>query len=219
MKLIKLEYLQIKKNYMEITIEQETIFNPVTGEKLLVLESTAEVFKMGFSISPRSEIAGEHVHPFQEQTVLVTAGELHCRIDGVNHVLCAGESATIPAGARHFQSNPTAFEARAIEEYHPAGRIHDFFGVLFTLAQEGKTNRKGIPKPLIGAALMAEFKDTVRVPALGLRLLFGLLAPVSRLLGYRQTIRNYIEKFETADECAALSNSIFTPVTPRTEKV
>ncbi len=204
---------------MENIIEQETIFNPVTGEKLLVLESTPEVFRMGFSIDPHSEIAGEHIHPFQEQSVQVTAGELHCRIDGVTSVLRAGDSATIPAGARHFQSNPTDTEARAIEEYRPAGRIHNFFRVLFTLAQEGKTNRKGVPNPLIGAALVAEFKDTVRVSSLGLRLLFGLLAPVSSLLGYRQTIRNYIEKFETAGERAASSSSAFKPITLKTEKV
>ena len=204
---------------MEIIIEQETIFNPVTGEKLLVLESTEEVFRMGFSIDPHSEIAGEHIHPFQQQSVQVTAGELHCRIDGVTSVLRAGDSATIPAGARHFQSNPTDTEARAIEEYRPAGRIHNFFRVLFKLAQEEKTNRKGVPNPLIGAALVAEFKDTVRVSSLGLRLLFGLLAPVSSLLGYRQTIRSYIEKFETTDERAALSSSAFKPITLKSEKV
>ena len=204
---------------MEITLEKEIIFNPVTGEKLLVLESTAEVFRMGFSIDPRSEIAGEHIHPFQEQTVVVTAGELHCRINGVNSALRAGDSATIPAGARHFQSNPTDFEARAIEEFRPAGRIHNMFRVAFTLAQEGKTNRKGVPHPLIGAAFIAEFKDTVRVSSIRLRLLFGLLAPVSSLLGYRQTIRNYIEKFEIADERAALSNSVFKPLMRRAGKV
>jgi quercetin dioxygenase-like cupin family protein len=204
---------------MENTLEKEIIYNPVTGEKLLVLESTAEVFRMGFSIDPHSEIAGEHIHPFQEQSVQVTAGELHCRIDGVTSVLRAGDSATVPAGARHFQSNPTDTEARAIEEYRPAGRIHNFFRVLFTLAQEGKTNRKGVPNPLIGAALVAEFKDTVRVSSIGLRLLFGLLAPVSSLLGYRQTIRDYIERFETTDERTALSNSIFESLSARTEKV
>ena len=204
---------------MEITIEKETIYNPITGEKLLVLESTEEVFRMGFTIDPHSEIAGEHIHPFQQQTVVVTAGELHCRIDGINHVLRTGDSATVPAGGRHFQSNPTSAEARAIEEYRPAGRIHNMFRVLFTLAQEGKTNRKGVPHPLIGAAFIAEFKDTVRVSSFGLRLLFGLLAPVSRLLGYRRTIRGYIEKFESADERAALSNSIFQPVTLEMEKV
>lgn len=204
---------------MEITTEKETIYNPVTSEKLLVLESTAEVFKMRFSINPYSEIAGEHIHPFQQQKVTVTAGELHCRIDGVNHILRAGDSATVPAGARHFQSNPTSAEARAIEEYRPAGRIHNFFRVLFTLAQEGKTNRKGVPKPLIGAALVAEFKDTVRVSSPYLRLLFDALAPVSRLLGYRETIRHYVENFEAADERAVLSKTTFKPFMRRAEKV
>jgi len=204
---------------MEITIEKETIYNPITGEKLLVLESTEEVFRMGFTIDPHSEIAGEHIHPFQQQTVVVTAGELHCRIDGINHVLRTGDSATVPAGARHFQSNPTSVEARAIEEYRPAGRIHNLFRVLFTLAQEGKTNRKGVPNPLIGAALMAEFKDTVRVSSPYLRLLFGALAPLACLLGYRQTIRSYVEKFERADERAALSNSVFKPLMQKAEKV
>jgi len=203
---------------MEITTEQETIYNPITGEKLLVLESTAEVFKMEFSIEPHSEIAGEHIHPFQEQTVLVTKGELHCRIDGVDSVLRAGDSATVPAGARHFQWNPTDTEARAIEEYRPAGRIHNLFRVLFMLAQEGEINRKGIPKPLIGAAFMAEFKDTGRPSSIGLRLLFGLLAPVSRLLGYRETIRNYIEKFETADKRVPSSSYTFKPITLKMEK-
>lgn len=181
---------------MKITSEKEIIFNPVTGEKLVVLESSAEIFKVEFSIDPRSEIAGEHLHPFQQQKIFVTSGELHCRINGVNHVLFAGDTATIPAGAPHFQSNPTGTEARAIEEHRPAGRIHIFFRVLFALAQEGKTNRRGIPKPLIGAAFVAEFKDTVRASSVGLRILFGALAPISRLLGYRRTIRRYIENFE-----------------------
>lgn len=202
---------------MEFTTEQETIFNPVTREKLLVLESTADVFKMGFSISPRSEIAGEHVHPFLEQTITVTAGELHCRIDGKPRVLNAGDAATVPAGARHFQANPTDFEARAIEEYRPAGRMHIFFRVLFTLAQEGQTNRRGIPKPLIGAAFVAEFADTVRPSSFGWRMLFGVLAPLSRLLGYRKTICRYIERFEKADRRIALSRS--TGNSARMEKV
>lgn len=204
---------------MENIIEQETIYNPVTGEKLLVLESTEEVFRMGFAIEPHSEIAGEHIHPFQQQSVTVTKGELHCRIDGVTSVLRAGDSATIPAGARHFQWNPTDREARAIEEYRPAGRIHSLFRVLFTLAREGKTNRKGIPKPLIGAAFMAEFKDTGRPSSVGLRLLFGVLAPLARLLGYRKTIRNYVEKFEMANERAALSKPAFKTIMPKAEKV
>ncbi len=173
---------------------------------------------MGFSINPHSKIAGEHFHPFQEQTIIVTVGELHCTIDGKNHVLRAGESVTIPAGARHFQWNPTDTETQAVEEYRPAGRIHNFFRVLFKLAEEGKTNQKGIPDPLIGAALTAEFKDTVRVSSVYLKILFSVLAPFSQWLGYRQTIRNYIEKFEAADNRAKLSSLIFMPVMSKVKK-
>lgn len=183
----------------------------MSGEKLVVLESSAEVFKVEFSIDPRSEIAGEHLHPFQQQKIFVTSGELHCRINGVNHILFAGDTATIPAGAHHFQSNPTDVPARAIEEHRPAGRIHSFFRVLFALAQEGKTNRRGIPKPLIGAAFVAEFKDTARASSVGLRILFGALAPISRLLGYRRTIRRYVERFEAAERRHAPPNFTLKP--------
>jgi quercetin dioxygenase-like cupin family protein len=204
---------------MEIRLDKEIIFNPVTSERLLVLESTADIFKMGFSIDPHSEIAGEHFHPSLEQTILVTAGELHCSVNGKNHALRVGESVTVPAGARHFQWNPTDTEAWAIEEYRPAGRMHNFFRVLFKLAQEGKTNHRGIPHPLIGAALTAEFKDTVRVTSPGLRLLFGVLAPFSRLLGYRKTIRGYIATFEMADKRAVATGSNLMPFVSKTEKV
>jgi quercetin dioxygenase-like cupin family protein len=196
---------------MQIRLDKEIIFNPVTSERLFVLESTAEVFKMGFSIDPHCEIAGEHFHPSLEQTILVTAGELHCSVNGKNHALRAGESVIVPAGARHFQWNPTNTEAWAIEEYRPAGRMHSFFRVLFKLAQEGKTNHRGIPHPLIGAALTAEFKDSIRVTSLGLRLLFGVLAPFSRLFGHRKTIRGYITKFEMADKRATERNFTFKP--------
>ena len=205
--------------YMEIKLEKEVIFNPVTSERLLVLETNEDVFKMGFSINPCSEIAGEHFHPFQEQRILVTGGELHCTIGGKNHVLRAGESATIPPGVRHFQHNPTAAVTTAVEEYRPAGKIHNFFRVLFKLAAEGKTNRKGVPNPLIGAALMAEFKDTVRASSLGLRMLFSALAPLSRLLGYRKTIRTYVEKFEAADRRPEFSRTMVIPILRQSKKI
>lgn len=180
-------------------MNKETIHNPVTGETLYVLESTTEVFCIEYTIDPGSSIAAEHIHPFQEQTVYVIQGELGCRVNGVDSVLRVGDSAKIPAGTPHFQWNPTDTEARAIEEIRPAGRIHNLFRVAFTLAREGKTNRKGVPKPLIGAALVAEFRDVARPTAIGLRLLFDMLGPISYLLGYRRIIREYIAKFEAND--------------------
>lgn len=180
-------------------IRNEIIHNPVTGETLYVLESTDEVFRFEFEIDPGCEIAAEHVHPELEQTIRVVEGELRCRMEGVERTLTAGESVVVPAGTAHFQWNPTNTTTRAIEEYRPAGDAHNFFRVAFGLARDGHTDRKGVPKPLIGAALLSEFDGFVRPTSIYLRILFRVLGPVSRLLGYDCTIAKYLARFEKQD--------------------
>src|SRR5688572_14924688 len=173
-------------------MQNETIYNPVTGERLYVLESTEEVFRFEYAIEPGAEIAAEHVHPNVERRIHVVEGTLGCRIDGVERMLRAGESATIPAGAAHFQWNPTDAPTRATEEYRPAGEAHDFFRVAFALARDGHTDRKGVPAPLIGAALLSEFKGFVRPTSMYLRVLFAVAGPVSKLLGRDRVIHKYL---------------------------
>jgi quercetin dioxygenase-like cupin family protein len=152
-------------------IYKERIDNPVKGETLYVLESNEQVFRIEFAIDPHSSIAAEHIHPSQQQTIHVIEGALGCRINGQTRFLGVGESTVIPAGSSHFQWNPTNLHARAIEEIRPAGKAHNFFRVLFTLAREGRTNGKGIPTPLIGAAFAAEFADFVIPRSFPLRML------------------------------------------------
>jgi quercetin dioxygenase-like cupin family protein len=167
----------------------EILENPVTGETMRILESTPQAFRVEYVLRPHGEIPGEHFHPGQEQRISILSGEMHLRIDGKHKIVRAGESAIIPAGTCHFQWNPCDSEAVVIEELHPAGRLHDFFKVLFRLAQNGKTDAKGFPSPLIAAALFAEFQDSFRLASLGPRLLFAMLAPISSVLGYRHEIR------------------------------
>lgn len=69
--------------------------------------------------------------------------------------------------------------------------MHEFFATLFNLAKDGKTNSKGYPSPLLGAALMSEFKDSIRPAPLPLRLLFGALAPLAEALGYKRLLKKY----------------------------
>jgi quercetin dioxygenase-like cupin family protein len=170
----------------------EILENPITGERLRILESTPERFKAQYSLHPHGEIPGEHFHPGQEQRVTVLSGEMHLRVDGEHRVLRAGESATIPPGGHHFQWNPCDSEVVAIEEMCPAGRVHEFFSVLFHLARDGKTDSRGNPSLLLTAALFSEFKDTVRDASLGGRLLLDLLAPIASALGYRRQLERYL---------------------------
>lgn len=173
-------------------MNEEILENPVTGESMRVLESSAETFKAQYSLRPHGEIAGEHLHPNGVQRISVLSGEMHLRIEGEHRIVRAGETATVPAGARHFQWNPCDSEAVVVEEIRPAGRTHEFFKVLFGLARDGRTDAKGYPPLLLSAALFSEFGDAVRPGPLGLRLLFGLLTPVASALGHRRELEKYL---------------------------
>ena len=166
--------------------------NPVTGERLRVLGSTPERFRVHYALRPRSEIAGAHFHPGKEQEGTALADEMHLRIDGRHCVLRAGESTTVPLGAHHFQWNPGDVEVVAIEEVRPAGRLHEFFAALFGLARDGRCDAHGRPSLMLNAILFAEFRDCVRHAPLGTRLLLDALAPLASALGYRQQLRPYL---------------------------
>ncbi len=180
-------------------MNNEIIHNPVTGETLRVLESNEDVFRVEFTIKPGGEIAGEHLHPFQDQSIFVLEGKLGVRIGETNYIMSAGAAKVIPAGTPHFQWNADDGETRAVEQFRPAGRAHDMFRVVFALARDGHTDSKGVPKPMIGAAFVSEFKDVLRPTSTKLRLFFAILGPLSQVLGYRRVIREYIDRFKQDD--------------------
>jgi len=133
----------------------------------------------------------------------VKSGTLVCHVAGKEVVIRAGESVLVPMGTPHDQTNPADVDAIAIEEYRPAGRMHEFFRAFFALARNGHTNAKGVPSPLFTAALFDEFGDSVLPGPLGLRVLIRVLAPLARLLGYRRTIRALAESNDQESAPAA----------------
>lgn len=175
-------------------MDEEILENPVTGESIRILESTPQAFKAQYSLRPHGEIPGEHLHPNKEQRISVLAGEMHLRINGEHRIVRAGETASVPVGARHFQWNPCDSEAVVIEEIRPAGRMHDFFKVLFGLARDGRTDGNGYPSLVLAAALFSEFKDSFRPAPLGMRLLVAVLGPIALALGYRREVEKYLDQ-------------------------
>lgn len=173
-------------------MDDEILENPVTGESMRILTSTAQTFKAQYSLRPHGEIPGEHFHPNKEQRISVLAGEMHLRVNGEHRIVRAGQTTTIPVGAPHFQWNPCDVEAVVIEEISPAGRMHDFFRVLFGLARDGRTNARGYPSLALSAALFSEFGDSVRLAPLGPRLLVAVLGPIALALGYRRQLERYL---------------------------
>jgi mannose-6-phosphate isomerase-like protein (cupin superfamily) len=88
-------------------MSEELLVNPVTGETMRVLESTADVFKIEYALRAHGEIPLEHFHPNVAQEISVSAGEMHVTINGEHKVIKAGETYAALPSAVHFQWNPS----------------------------------------------------------------------------------------------------------------
>ena len=91
--------------------------------------------------------------------------------------------------------------AQFVCEIRPALQFEQLIETMFSLATDGKTNRKGMPNPLRLAVIANAHFDTVQLPfppAFVQRVALACGAPVGRLFGYRET-------YERAPETAAAS--------------
>ncbi len=135
-----------------------------------------------------------HYHPSQEERFEVVSGELLTHVDGVERTYGAGETFVLPPGSRHSMHNAGNEEVHFIWQTRPALKTEAFFETIFGLARDGKISEKGVPNLLRVAVLMREYQDELRVtrpPFAIQKLLFGLLAPIGGLLGYRGRYPEY----------------------------
>jgi hypothetical protein len=96
----------------------------------------------------------------------------------------------VEAGTAHKFWNSGEVDARFRCEVRPALQFEQLIETMFSLAQEGKTNKKGMPNPLRLAVIANAHFGDVRLPfppqwlqKLGL----AMGAPLGRLLGYGAT--------------------------------
>src|SRR5829696_6649133 len=104
----------------------------------------------------------------------------------------------VPPGVVHDWWNAGKEEAHVIVELRGEIRRLDRFelmiSTLYGLARDGKTDAGGRPSILQASLLAREFDDVItfsRPPRFVQRLLFGTLAPVAHLLGYRADYPEY----------------------------
>ena len=181
----------------------ETIENPVTGERLVFKKTSAETngeyVLFECFVEPSGFVAAAHVHPYQHERFQVIEGEVTFRLVGRELIARAGDCIRIPPGMKHQFWNAGEKEARFACEVSPALDFEPLIGTMFALAQDGKTNRKGMPNPLRLAVIARAYFDTVRLPfppAWMQRVGLALGAPLGRLLGYHAT---YVPADELGD--------------------
>ena len=168
--------------------------NPVTGEVLIFhrtsRETGGEAVLVETIVRPGGFVAKAHVHPHQTERFEVLEGRLGLRVGDRDLLAGPGDVATVPPGTPHHFWNAGNREARFLCEVRPALEFESLIQTMFTLAAEGRTNRKGMPNPLRLAVIARAHFDTVRLPfppASLQRAGLAVGAPLGRLLGYGPT--------------------------------
>lgn len=174
--------------------------NPRTGERAVVLvppdQNPDRRLVAHLIVAPGGRVLGEHRHPTIRERFSVVSGLLGVRRDGATSTLRPGESADIPAGAAHDWWNAGPDEANVVVEITPGDRFQEMITTLWGLARDGKTDADGKPGLLQLAVVAREYDDVMRLtsPPRAVQVaLFGLLAPLGRLRGYRASYPRYAQ--------------------------
>ncbi len=196
------------------------VFNPITGVRVRLPETVDREVLSAIGGIPTdgedpeaAEIelpAGaqgppEHVHPTTEERFAVIEGTVTFRVNGSERRLERGASVRVSPGTEHTFGNdgdrPARLYARTVPESEALGEV---VVTLFGLAVEGRTDDRGRPGLLQGAAIAESVDEThlAGVPVAAQRLFGRTLGPVARAMGYRATYDRFLDRsfWETASE-------------------
>ncbi len=183
----------------------QSLTNPVTGETLVFRKTSAdtngESVVVEAFVEPDGAVAAAHVHPTQEERFEILSGEVEFRIRKQTIVAKAGDRVLVPAGTAHRFRNVGEGTAHFVCEVRPALGFERLIETMFTLADDGKVNRKGMPNPLRLAVIANHHFGDVRLPfppAWLQRIGLLLGAPLGRLVGFRPTYEPAEPKTPTA---------------------
>jgi quercetin dioxygenase-like cupin family protein len=178
----------------------DVLQNPVTGELIRFVKAAAdtnnEYVVIDVVVEPNGTVAAAHLHPYQTETFTVLEGEVTFRLGRKKVVAKAGETVVVEPGIAHKFWNAGEADARFRCEIRPALQFEQLIETMFSLAQEGKTNKKGMPNPLRLAVVANAHFDDVRLPLVPQwmqKLSLAMGAPVGRLMGYSAT-NGYVDQ-------------------------
>jgi quercetin dioxygenase-like cupin family protein len=169
----------------------EEFANPVTRQRIRIRRapgaSAVGVLEMESSWPVGGAEPPEHLHPRQEERFTVLWGTLRVRLGGETRDFGPGQQFCVPAGTPHAMWNAGDTETRVLWRVAPALRTERLMRTLFALAAQGKTDGRGVPRPLQAAVTLARYREELRltIPGPAQALLYGVLAPIGRLLGVR----------------------------------
>ena len=172
--------------------EETRRFQNPEGERLIFrqtgAETNGELLEMEATYVPHSPQPPLHYHPHQEEQFEVLRGTFRARIGDAEHTYQTGDTFTVPPNTPHWMHNVSDEEGRLRWEIRPALNSQDFFATMWGLSADRQNNPNGRPGFLHLVVILSAFTQEFRVsspPFWIQQILFALIAPLGRLLGYR----------------------------------
>lgn len=157
-----------------------------TGGALLEMEAT---------YNRAVDAVREHVHPYQDEHIEVLAGMVSVQIKGQERIYVAGESFDVPRNIPHaFLGAAGSEEARIRWQIRPALDTETYVETVYGLAADGKMKDTGMPNLFQLAVIVRVFHEELHLTKpsrLVQNIVFGLLAPIGRALGYQAHYEKY----------------------------
>lgn len=171
--------------------EEKMITNYLMGQQIKFLspdnESADGMLEMESIYAPLSKEPPMHYHPFQDEYFEVLSGALTIKFDDGVKTYLKGDAVRIKANENHAMWNADKRPAIVNWKVSPALETEHFITSMFMLANDQKTGRNGVPKPVIMIYMLGKYAPLFRLKKPGYRtikLLSFLLQPLFLLRGY-----------------------------------
>ncbi len=105
----------------------------ILGQRYFPKASCASTFAFETNSEP-GQYVPVHIHPAQDEFILVLDGELDLKLDGVWSKAKAGDLVRMPRGLPHGYFNKSQAPARALFWVSPAGKLEALFDALHDLS-------------------------------------------------------------------------------------
>jgi quercetin dioxygenase-like cupin family protein len=185
---------------LSMAYTNKQITNPRTGQTIkFILTSSdthGEQLEMESSFRPFSKEPLPHYHPVQVEDFLVISGQLMVRMNGRVTTYKKNESFHVPTNVVHSMWNGSGETTVINWKVKPALDTENLFETISGLANDGRTNSKGVPNFLQTVLIANKYSQVFRAaspPFFLQRVAFILITPISYLLGYRPNYKKYLD--------------------------
>lgn len=104
----------------------------ILGQRYFPKADCAATFAFETNSDP-GQFVPVHIHPTQDEFILVQEGQLELKLDGKWSTARAGDLVRMPRGVPHGYFNKSDKPARALFWVSPAGKLHDLFKTLHNM--------------------------------------------------------------------------------------